>query len=260
MIQRVTAGRAVDCVVMQGFFYNLGRRTGASWRKGRWLWQSVVGTEADAIGAEYDVGKDLAAGVRQEMGAPQDPRAQQLLGEVGPALVSWVKDKRRAFSFELIAGEQPNAFALPGGFIFVTRSILALCQWSRDETAFILSHEMAHVMRRHAIDRIINSSAAGLLMRAAPMSGALSGWLRNVGASVVMSSYSQEQELDADALGARLACAAGFESGAAVRLLARLGELERGRGLDTVSEYFATHPPIDTRIENLRRALAPRGS
>jgi beta-barrel assembly-enhancing protease len=239
----------------RGFFYNLGKSAGRSLRKGRWYWESVVGSEGDAIEAEFAVGRDLAAAVRAEAGVDADPRPRKVLDDVTPKLVARVRDKRRRFAFDVIADASPNAFALPGGFIFISRSLVELCGWRADESAFVLAHEMAHVVKRHAIERVVNSSAVSFLSRAVPVAGALGGWVKQVGAGFLMKGYSQEQELEADAFGTRLIVAAGYDGGAAVRLLTRLRDVVSPDKPDLMSEYFSSHPPFDERIARVTALL-----
>jgi predicted Zn-dependent protease len=130
-------------------------------RKIKWIWQSITASEAEVIKAEYEVGQGLACEIGNRLELDTEPRAGQMLNKVGRHLAACVANKLRTSSFEVIKGTEPNAFALPGGFIFVTRSLLELCDWNQDEIAFILGHEMGHVIRGHAMDRIIANSATG---------------------------------------------------------------------------------------------------
>jgi predicted Zn-dependent protease len=238
-----------------GLFYNLGKFAGQTARKGKWVFDSVTGTEEDAIKAEEAVGRDLAAGVVQEIGLDEDAEARAFIEQIAAPLVRCVKCKARRFAFHVVPSPEPNAFALPGGFIFVNRPLLDLCGWERDEAAFVIGHEMAHVIRRHAIDRIVHNSAINAASRVVRVAGPVGGMLKNVGLRMVTSAYSQENEFVADALGAKLASAAGFDGGAAMRMLGRLCERQAAGDADWMSEYFSTHPPFEKRIESLRKMV-----
>ena len=240
---------------MSGLFYNLGRKVGPKIRRAKWFWQSIAGTEADAIKVEHEVGLDLAREIRRQLELAQKPQAAQMLNETGHRLIACVANKSRKFSFETVKGTEPNAFALPGGFIFVTGSLLELCQWNRDEIAFILAHEMSHVIRGHAMSRIISNSAIATASRAAPIRGVLAGWLRKVGVQFLESAYSQDLEFEADKLGVRLVAAAGYDPGACVQLLSRLAKLSQPAGQFDLGSYFSSHPPFKTRIQNLNHLL-----
>lgn len=236
-------------------FYNLGRQMGPKVRKAHWMWASFTGTEAEAIRLEHGVGADLAEEAAKQLAPDPDPQTRRALGEVGRRLAACVANQQRSFRFEAFAAGEPNAFALPGGFIFVSRSILDLCRWDQSEMAFILGHEMAHVIRGHAIERIVTNTAVAAASRAAPIRGALGGWLKTVGVQYLQTAYSRDHELEADRLGVRLVMAAGFQPEGALRLLARLADLKRSAEPSSLGEYFSTHPTSEIRIQSIRRFL-----
>ncbi|MBN2269820.1 MAG: M48 family metallopeptidase [Sedimentisphaerales bacterium] len=240
---------------MSKVFYNLGRKVGPQVRKAKWVWQSMTGTEADAIKVENDVGRDLAHEVRRQLTPDGKPEIDNLLGEIGPRLSECVANRYRTFSFEAVKGGEPNAFALPGGFIFITRCLVELCGGESDEVAFILGHEMAHVIRGHAMNRIISNSAISTAARITPARGVLGGWLRTVGIQFLESAYSQDLESEADKLGVRLAAAAKYNPQAATRLLARLAKLSRAPQNFHLGQYFSSHPAYETRIKNINTLL-----
>ena len=219
------------------------------------MWQSVTGSESDAIKVEYEVGLDLAREIRQQLGPEQQPQTDQVLNEISNRLAACVANKSRRFSFETVKGPEPNAFALPGGFIFVTQSLVELCRNDKDEIACILGHEMAHTIRGHAMNRIVSNSAIAAVSRAAPIRGVLSGWLRKVGVQFLESAYSKELESEADRLGVRLVAAAGYEPGACVKLFSRLAKLNSHPGQFDLGSYFSSHPPFDIRIQNIKNQL-----
>jgi len=245
---------------VSSLFYNLGKMAGPKVRKVKWIWQSITASEADTIKAEHEVGQDLACEIRSRLELDTEPRAGQLLNKVGPHLAVGVTNKLRTFSFEVTKGTQPNAFALPGGFIFVTRSLLELCDWNQDEIAFILAHEMGHVIRGHAMDRIIANSAITVGAGNTPIRGLLASWLSRVGVKFLESTYSQDMELEADTLGARLIAAAGYDPHAPMQLLWRLRELNQPAKRASLGNYFSSHPDFDIRIKNVDRPLRQRSS
>jgi predicted Zn-dependent protease len=243
---------------MSGLFYNLGRQVGPKVRKARWIWESLTGTQADAIRLEHAVGLDLAHEARQQLQIDSDQRTRELLEEIGYQLSSRLAHQLRSFRFEAYRGGQPNAFALPGGFIFVSTPLLELCQWNKDQIAFLLGHEMAHVVRGHAIERIVAGSAISAAARTAPAPGTLGAWLRNAGMRFLETAYSRSHELDADALGVRLAAAAGYEPQASIQLLSHLAAISGSADSKSLGEYFSTHPTAQARIDNIRERLQRR--
>lgn len=239
-------------------FYYLGRKMAPKVRKARWMWASATGSEADTIRLEHGVGADLAHEAKQQLQMDAEPRTRETLDQAGGRLAAHVTNKLRAFHFDAFLCGEPNAFALPGGFIFVSRPILDLCEWNEHEIAFILGHEMGHVLKGHAIERIMTNSAMAAASRAAPVQGLLGAWLRNVGVRFLETAYSRDNELDADRLGVRLALAAGYDGQGAIRLLSRLGRLHQAPAPLALGEYFSTHPTAEIRIQAIRRYLAGR--
>jgi hypothetical protein len=186
-----------------GFFYNLGRFLGRQSRKANWAFRSLTGTEADAVRAEWAVGRDLAQSVLEEVRADPDPAVARWLGEVGGLLARGVGQKERAFAFRAVLATEPNAFALPGGFVFVSRALLRLCQGSHDDLAFVLGHEMGHVVCGHAMERLVARSLIGTAVgRWNPAGGLLRGPLAGLMTTLLQQGYSQDQELEADRVGA----------------------------------------------------------
>jgi Zn-dependent protease with chaperone function len=148
--------------------------------------------------------------------------------------------------------EQAGAFALPGGFLYVTRPLLEMCRFDEDEVACVVGHEMGHVVHGHAMERITSQLLSSAATRAARIPrGLLTQWIMGTGINLFHSVYSQDRELEADEFGARLAAAAGYDPRGAIRALERLREAEAQGGLP-LAEYFSSHPPLDVRIERLR--------
>lgn len=239
-------------------FYNLGKKVGPGVRKAKWLWGSMTASESEIIQLERDVGVDLAREARHQVQLDADPDVAEALDAIGSQLGENVSNKQRSFHFEAFQSGDPNAFALPGGFVFVSCPIVALCDDSRDELAFVLGHEMGHIISGHAIERIVTHSAVSVASRTAPVRGLLSGWLRRVGVQFLETAYSRDHELEADRLGVRLAMAAGYDPEASVRLLRRLAEMKTPSGPVDLGEYFSTHPTFDLRIRGIRRFLRHR--
>lgn len=241
---------------MAGFFYNLGRMIGPKVRKANWLYRSLAGTEAEAWRAEHAVGRDLAAALAGQMQPDPDPAVARWLDEFRDRLAPCLKGSHWRFAFRAVLWPEANAFALPGGFVFVTRELLRLCGGDAGETAFLLAHEMAHVACRHAIDRLMANSVVGATLGRLGGRGLLRQPLAGLAASLLNQGYSREQELEADAFGARLAACAGFDPAAALRLLGRLRPLAAEP--PALGGYFSSHPAPEERIRRLGQMLRTR--
>lgn len=224
--------------------------------KGKCLYDSLAGDEAESLAAEVVLGRDMAMEVGRQFGPCQQPEYQQQVEELGPELAARLRNKDIPFVFRVVHGPEPNAFALPGGPVFVTSAIIALCDSAVPEVAFILAHEMAHVVNRHPVERLMANSLFTALMRTLPARNAVGQWLKKAGLKVLSSAYSQEHELLADAFAVRLCQAAGLPNDGGAALLSRLLELQAGGNGSALSEYFSTHPPLEERIERIQSACA----
>ena len=239
--------------VSESGFYKLGKLAGVKFRKAKWMWQAATGSETDAIRAEYGVGRDIAAVILEHTSSGADEEVQALLDGIGQELAAAVRNKAHRFQMISVEEAHPIAFALPGGFIFVARSLVGLCDKARNEVAFVLAHEMAHVIRRHAIDRLLRQKVISAASLVSPGRVALTSWIRQVGFQWLERAYSQDQEFEADELGVLLMRAAGFGPAGGIRLLERLGRLDRTPDPLELGPYLSTHPSVEERVLKLRR-------
>ena len=235
--------------------YLVGRLAGKQFLKAKWMWQSFAGNEDEAIQAEQAVGRDMAKVVEEQSQGSGSPEFQILLDNIAKPLAERVKNRNHRFEIKVLLSDNPTAFALPGGFIFIAPSLVELAEKNSDELAFVIGHEMAHVIRRHAIDRILSQKALSMASLATPTGRAVAPWLRSVGMQWLEKAYSREQEFEADVLGSRLAQVSGFDPQGALRMLERFRSLEGSSDPLGLSAYLSTHPPIDDRQQHIREQL-----
>ena len=235
--------------------YLVGRLAGKQFRKAKWIWQSFTGNEDEAIQAEQAVGRDMASVVQEQARGTDSPEFQTLLDNIAKPLAERVKNRNHRFEIKVLSSDNPTAFALPGGFIFIAPGLVELAERNSDELAFVIGHEMAHVIRRHAIDRILSQKALSMASLATPAGRAVAPWLRSVGMQWLEKAYSREQEYEADVLGSRLAQVAGFDPRGALRMLERFRSLEGSSDPLGLSAYVSTHPPINDRQQHIREQL-----
>jgi len=218
----------------------------------------MTGSEADAIKLENKVGRDLAEEIRKQLEPYNEEKTIHISNLTGSRLARCVANRFRTFNFEIVKGAEPNAFALPGGFIFVTGPLAELCNGDNDELAFILAHEMGHVIRGHAMKRIISNTAINIASHSVSIRGRLAGWIQKAGVQFLESAYSRELESEADKLGVLLTDAAGYNPEGAVQLFRRLAKLNRTENQSGPGSYFSSHPAFEERIGNIRRLLPKR--
>ena len=210
----------------------------------------IGGTEADSLRAEIRLGRDLAAALQERIPLVEENETTRFVAEIGCWLARNVKEKKLPFSFHVTAEREPNALALPGGPVFVSWPLLEMCQGQRDQIAFVVAHEYAHIVRRHTLDRILKDAALSLLLRQTSGRHAASAWLSKAGRQLLGGSYSSDDELEADAFAVALVGTAGGDALAGERLLDELAQRVQSVGI--AGDYFATHPPLVERIAHLR--------
>jgi beta-barrel assembly-enhancing protease len=222
----------------------LGGQSRKPVRQAKWMWSLFTGTEDEQIRAERDFGQECARVFAKQFSGSPSRAAQALVEKIGSSLADAVKDPRREFRFTVVDSALSNAFALPGGFVFITGSLLDSCKRDRNEIAFFLGHEIGHILRGHAKDHMTANALLNAVMARLPAAGQM---LRQV----ISKGYSRTLELEADQEGARWAAAAGFDARASIDALKHLAQVSpEASGL---SEYLSSHPPISERIRELEK-------
>jgi predicted Zn-dependent protease len=238
--------------VARTLFEAIGYKLGKKAAQAKNAFDLVGGTEEESWRAEIRLGRDLAAAMLERVALVEENEATRFTAQIGRWLAGHVKEKKLPFVFRVTAEREPNALALPGGPVFVSWPLLELCQWQRDEVAFVLGHEMAHIVRRHTLNRFVKDAALSLLLRQSSGKHAASAWPSQAGRQLLDRAYSRDDELEADVFAANLVRTAGGDAVAGERLLERLAPGAAGQSVGIAGDYLATHPPLMERVANLR--------
>jgi predicted Zn-dependent protease len=192
---------------------------------------TILLTEQDDVRA----GRQGAQDVASQIGVLDDPALKAYVGGIGSKLLRGVPNRGFDFQFNVVDQTEPNAFALPGGFIFITRGLLLLAN-NEDQLACVMGHEIGHVVRRHA------ARQQAIALAASPLS---LPWVR----AGQMAAYSRDMERQADEDGQLLCAAAGYDPRALGSFLTTLEMSERLRqGTSSTSGFFDTHPGSADRM------------
>lgn len=205
-------------------------------------------------------------------GVYREAALQAYVSAIGDKLVSVSETPDHPYTFTVIDSDDVNAFALPGGYVHVTRGLLALAN-SEAELAGVLAHEIGHVVARHSAQRYSQSVAVGMgaaiIGAIASAAGAPAGGdLAVFGAQAYLQRYSREQELEADRLAVRYLIRAGYDPQAMATFLQTLNDSSRlqaklaGRPDDAADgkNIMALHPRTDDRVAQANRLAAQAGA
>jgi predicted Zn-dependent protease len=209
---------------------------------------------------EIAMGKEAAAGVMRTIGPYSDPRLENYVNEVGQKIAKTTERPNLPWQFHVLDDPTVNAFALPGGPVFVTRGIMAYLT-SEAELASVMGHECGHVAAKHSVAMISKAEIAdlgvGIGSIFVPGFGRFGGAI-GAGVQLLFLKYSRDAELQADGLGFRYAYRLGYDVRAMTDLFGMLdavGKREGGR----LPEWLATHPNPGNRLANVQEWLASLG-
>lgn len=195
--------------------------------------------------------------IQQYGGLHPDQRAQQYLDMVGQRLVqgTGARETGYQFDFHLLADPQTvNAFALPGGQVFITAALFSQLE-TEDQLAGVIGHEIGHVLARHGAERIAKQQLTqGLTGAAVIASGDYNtAQAAQMIAQLINMKYGREQELQSDDLGVRLMMETGYH---AEDMIGVMEILKAASGPNRVPEFQSTHPDPENRIEHIRESIA----
>ncbi|MFZ5492644.1 MAG: M48 family metalloprotease [Pseudomonadota bacterium] len=213
---------------------------------------------------EISIGREMAPKVLQAYGRYEDDALQAYVQGVGEKLAAVSHRPNLVYRFTVVDSTEVNAFALPGGYIYITRGLLAYMN-SEAELAGVLGHEIGHVTARHAVRQYTAATAAqfGMTLGGIFVPGMGSNVAQNVMGvlgQAMLSGYGREHELESDSLGAEYLARTGYDPQAILGVLRALkaqGDYAtaqakaEGRQPQTYHGLFASHPDEDTRLKEV---------
>jgi predicted Zn-dependent protease len=215
---------------------------------------------------EASIGQQAAVQVEREIGLVRDPELTGYVQQIGQRLAAVSPRRDVTYRFAVADMEEANAFALPGGYVYVSRGLIALAN-SEDELANVIGHEIGHVAARHAAQRETRSAGVGVLSAlgtiaaavvGGPQAAQMMGQLGQVAGAGVIASYSRDQERQADVVGQDIAAEAGWDPAGMAGFLTTLereGRLQ-GQGAQRAPSFLDSHPAAGERaVVAQRRAM-----
>lgn len=213
---------------------------------------------------EIAIGRREDPKVKTQYGAYDDPALQDYVNGIGQRLAKASHRPELEYHFLVVDSPEVNAFALPGGYIYITRGILSYLN-SEAELAGVLGHELGHVTARHSVQQISAATAANIGVNILGIfvpeaRGLLGGNVINILGGALLSGYGRDHELEADRLGAEYLARTGYDPQAMIRVVGALKNQElfdaevakaEGRQPRAYHGLFASHPDNDTRLQQV---------
>ncbi len=204
---------------------------------------------------EIKKGKEEHEKILEQQQVYQDPKLQAYVEKVGKKLAAASHRPDLDYVFTIIDSPDINAFALPGGYVYINRGLMAFLT-TEAQLAAVLGHEIAHITARHAVQQQAAGTTSNILSTAVVLVTGVStlGETASLFGGALISGYGREMELEADGLGAEYLIKAGYEPNAMVEVISVLKNHEdftkktSNRG-SAYHGLFATHPRSDTRLQ-----------
>ena len=223
----------------------------------------VRGAWALTTEEEKKLGKKVLLEMQGKVEMVRDLTLQTFINRVGGSLVAQVGPTPFEYKFYLINSPEPNAFAIPGGYIFLTTGLLVLAE-SEHEVAGVLSHEISHVTARHVAQMIERSKRLNLATLAAVLAGVLVGRGGKGSEAIAVTAmatsealalkYTREMETDADQNSLHHIIKAGHDPNGMITFLNKIYKISL-TSADKIPSYLSTHPAIEDRISLLENLL-----
>jgi predicted Zn-dependent protease len=225
---------------------------------------SVGAIQLISVADEIAIGREAQAKTRKETPQLKDSAVQAYVARVGRRLAAHATGERFPYSFSVADYREINAFALPGGPVWMNRGAIQTLD-SESQFAGVLAHEIAHIAQRHAAAQLSNAMVTnfGLNLLGALLGNAGGAGAARVAASSVASGtflkFSRDDEQDADRVGVAIMRRAGWDPRGMIELLERVRDQQK-RDPGSVEIFFSNHPSPKDRVALLRRVVSRRAT
>ncbi len=202
---------------------------------------------------EKTMGKNVHDSFRSKPGFSNNKAELERVGRIARRLVPQCERKDINYTFAILKTDEVNAFAAPGGYIYVTQGLLNAVG-SDDELACVIAHELGHVNKKHTIRQ---AEKAGLMTALIALMGLKDETKKYQTAAAIAAffanqKFSRDDEFEADRMAVKYSYKAGYNPNAMVRFLERIN---RDNKLSKFTKYFSTHPPTNDRIKKVQEEI-----
>jgi predicted Zn-dependent protease len=223
---------------------------------------SILGGGASSVSLdqEWQLGNQMAAEVEKQVKLVSDPAANAYLREVGERIHRVTPIADRPFTFRIVDDPSVNAFALPGGHIYINSGLFAQADRA-NMLAGVVAHEMSHVVARHVIKQMEQAQSinaiGSILLGQNP--GALQSLLAQIVAGGAMARFSRADEKQADDMGLEFMTQGGYDPHGMLDMFQKLLSLDKG-GSSSVARFFQDHPGTQDRINDIQNRIQRMGN
>ena len=208
---------------------------------------------------EIEIGRNADREILGQMGIVDDPALQGWVAELGLRLAAKSERPGLPWSFQVVDDPVVNAFALPGGYIYVTRGLLTHLR-TEAELASVLGHEIGHVTAQHGVNQMSKAKVAtGGLLLGALVAPRIVGDLAASGLGLLFLKYGRDDERQADDLGLRYMSGTGYDPREMPRVLDVLRRVGEIQGAGRIPSWMSSHPDPGDRAQRAARLVEERG-
>jgi predicted Zn-dependent protease len=208
---------------------------------------------------EVTLGANYAGQIAQQMPLVKDSEVVRYINMLGDSLAKVTDDRNLQWHFTVVDSKEVNAFAVPGGYLYVNRGLIERAQ-TMSQVAGVIGHEIGHVTRRHSINQMQHQKGTGIGVSLACIltrvcSSGITQTAINVGGGAVFAKFSRNDEAEADEEGVKTTIKAGIDPNGIPEMFRILLD-ERKNNPGTVDAFFATHPLEEDRIAATKAQIA----
>jgi predicted Zn-dependent protease len=231
----------------------------------KWLILFAIALTACDVSEDEEVamGTATAQEIALQLAVVQDPYINSYINELGDTIAGRTSRADLDWRFHVVNSHQVNAFALPGGYVYINRGLIEATT-RVDELAGVLGHEIGHIVQRHSVEQLQNRQKIGTVAALACTltnicESGLGEAAINIGGTALISRYSRADEMEADSEAVANVMRAGIDPAGIPSLFETLMSARQSTP-GIVESWFSTHPLEESRIDNSRRLIAEAGA